>query len=54
LINPRPPERVLAAVLVEVGVVDAHPPLIWVFLSDEDGFGKPLKMEDLADEALCE
>jgi hypothetical protein len=25
LINPRQPERVIGAVLVEVGVVDAHP-----------------------------
>jgi hypothetical protein len=41
-------------VLVEVGVVDAHPPLIGVFLADEDGVGEPLKMEDFSDEASRE
>jgi hypothetical protein len=50
LINPWQPEGVLGAVLVEVGVVDAHPPLIHV-LADEDGVGKPLRMEDISDEA---
>jgi hypothetical protein len=38
-------------VLVEVGVVDAHPLLICVFLADEDGVGEPLRMEDFSDEA---
>jgi hypothetical protein len=51
LVNPRQPEGVLRAVLVEVGVVDAHPPLIRVLLADEDGVGEPLRMEDLSDEA---
>jgi hypothetical protein len=41
-------------VLVEVGVVDAHPPLISILLSDEDGVGEPLRMEDFTDEAGCE
>jgi hypothetical protein len=41
-------------VLVEVGVVDAHPPLVGVLLADEDGVGKPLGMEDFSDEANCE
>jgi hypothetical protein len=41
-------------VLVEVGVVDAHPPLIRVLLMDEDGIGKPLRMEDFSDEASRE
>jgi hypothetical protein len=45
------PERVLGAVLVEFGVVDAHPPLICVLLVDEDEIGKPLRMEDFSDEA---
>jgi hypothetical protein len=53
LINPRQPEGVLGAVLVEVGVVDAHPPLVRV-LADEDRVGKPLRMEDFSDEASCE
>jgi hypothetical protein len=37
--------------LVEVGVVDAHPPLVRVLLADEDGVGEPLRMEDFFDEA---
>jgi hypothetical protein len=40
--------------LVEVGVVDAHPPLVRVLLSDEDGVGEPLRMEDFSDEASHE
>jgi hypothetical protein len=51
LICPRQPEGVLRAVLVEVGVVDAHPPLVHVLLADEDGVGEPLRMEDFSDEA---
>ena len=54
MINPRQPERVLRAVLVEVGVVDAHPPLVRVLLADEDGVGEPLRMEDFTDEARRE
>jgi hypothetical protein len=38
-------------VLVEVGVVDAHPPLVRVLLADEDRVGKALRMEDFSDEA---
>jgi hypothetical protein len=41
-------------VLVEVGVVDAHPPLVRVLLADEDGAGEPLRMEDFFDEASRE
>jgi hypothetical protein len=37
--------------LVEVGVVDAHPQLVQVLLADEDGVGEPLRMEDFSDEA---
>jgi hypothetical protein len=54
LIYPRQPEGVLGAVLVEVGVVDAHPPLVGVLLVDEDGIGEPLSMEDFSDEASRE
>jgi hypothetical protein len=42
LVNPWQPEGVLGAVLVEVGVVKAHPPLVRVLLADEDGVGEPL------------
>jgi hypothetical protein len=41
-------------VLVEVGVVDAHPPLVRVLLADKDGVGEPLRMEDFSDEASRE
>jgi hypothetical protein len=54
LVNPRQPEWVLGAVLVKVGVVDAHPPLVRVLLADEDGVGEPLRMEDFSDEASRE
>jgi hypothetical protein len=54
LIYPRQPEWVLGAVLVEVGVVDAHPPLVRVLLVDGDGVGEPLRMEDYSDEASRE
>jgi hypothetical protein len=54
LIDPRQPEVVLGAVLVDVGVVDAHPPLVRVLLVDEDRVGEPLRMEDFSDEASRE
>jgi hypothetical protein len=54
LVYPRKPEGVLGAVLVEVGVVDAHPPRVRVLFADEDGVGEPLKMEDFSDEASRE
>jgi hypothetical protein len=50
LVYPRQPEGVLGAVFVEIGVVDAHPPLVRVLLADEDRVGEPLKMEDFSDE----
>jgi hypothetical protein len=54
LINPRQPEGVLGAVLVEVSVVDAHPPLIRVLLADEYRVGEALRMENFTDEASRE
>jgi hypothetical protein len=54
LINPRQSEGVFRAVLVEIGVIDAHPPLVRVLLADEDGVGEPLKMEDFSDKASRE
>jgi hypothetical protein len=51
LVNPQQPEGVLGAVLVEVGVVDAHPPLVCVLFADEGGVGEPLRMEVFSDEA---
>jgi hypothetical protein len=41
-------------VLIEVGVVDAHPPLVRVVLADEDGVSKPLGMEDFSNQAVRE
>jgi hypothetical protein len=54
LINPWQPEEVLGAVLVEVDLVDAHPPIVRVLLADEDGVSEPLRMEDFSDEASRE
>jgi hypothetical protein len=51
LVYPRQPEGVLGVVLVEIGVVDAHPPLVRVLLADKDEVGEPLRMEDFSDEA---
>jgi hypothetical protein len=51
LINPRQPEGVLGAVLVKVGIVDAHSPLVCVLLADEDGVGEPLRMEEFTNVA---
>jgi hypothetical protein len=54
LIKPWQPEGVLGAVLVEISVVDAHPPLVRVLLAGKDGVGEPLRMEDFSDEAIRE
>jgi hypothetical protein len=54
LLYPRQPDGVLGAVLVKVGVVDAHPPLVRVLHADKDGVGEPLRMEDFSDEASRE
>jgi hypothetical protein len=51
LVDPRQPEGVHGVVLVEVGVVDAHSPLVHVLLADEDGVGEPHRMGDFFDEA---
>jgi hypothetical protein len=54
LVNPWQPEGVLGVVLVEIGVVDAHPQLVQVLFADENVVGKPLRMEDFSDEASRE
>jgi hypothetical protein len=54
LVYPRQPEGVLGAVLVEVGVVDAHSPLVRDLLAEEDGVSEPLRMEDFSNEASRE
>jgi hypothetical protein len=41
-------------VFVEVGVVNAHPPLVRVLLADKDVVGDPLRMENFSDEASRE
>jgi hypothetical protein len=54
LVYPWQPKGVLEAVLVVVGVVNAHPPLVRVLLANEDGVSEPLRMEDFSDEASRE
>ena len=44
------PERILWAVLVEVGVVDAHPSLVVVLFKNEDRIRQPLRMVNFLDE----
>ena len=51
LINPRQPEGVLGAMLVEIRVVNTHPPLIGVIVPDERRVSKPLRVKDFFDEA---
>jgi hypothetical protein len=36
--------------LVQIGVVNAHPPLVVVLLSNQNGIYKPFWVEDLFDE----
>jgi hypothetical protein len=45
------PKGSLGQCVVEIGVVNTHPPLVRVLLADEDGFGEPLRMEDFSEEA---
>ena len=40
--------------LVYVGVVDSHPPLVVVFLLDEHRISQPFRMVDFLDEPCCE
>jgi hypothetical protein len=54
LVYPRQPEGVLGAVLVKVGAVNAHAPLVRVLFADVDRVGEPLRMEDFSDEASRE
>jgi hypothetical protein len=42
LINHRQPEGVLGVVLVEIGVVDTHPPLVGVLLRMRTGLASHL------------
>ena len=44
------PERTLCTMLVEVGVVDAHPPLIVVLLKNGDKICQPLGVVNFLDE----
>ena len=48
------PERILWAVLVEVCVVDAHPPLVVDLLEDKDWVGQPLGVVYFLDEPIRE
>ena len=53
MVNARESEGVLRAVLVEVCVVDIHPPLVVVLLEDEDGVSQPLGVVNFFDEPSC-
>ena len=48
------PEMILWAVLVEVCVVDTHPPLVVVLLEDENGVIQPLGVVNFFNEPSCE
>ena len=48
------PKKILWAMLVQISVVDAHPPLVVVLLLDEYRVGQPFGMVDLFDEPCCE
>jgi hypothetical protein len=54
LVNARESEGVLRAVLVEVYVVDAHPPLIVVLFENEYRIHQPLGVVNFFDESHCE
>ena len=54
MINSRESEGIFWAVLVEVGVVDAHPSLVVVLFKDEDRIRQPLGMVNFLDEPGCE
>ena len=49
----RQPERILRAMLVQISVVDAHPPLVVVLLLDEHRVSEPFGMIDFLDEPCC-
>ena len=44
------PERILWTVLVKVCVVNTHPPLVIVFLEDENRVSQPFRMVNFFDE----
>ena len=40
--------------LVQISVVDTHPPLVVVLLLDKNRVGQPFRMIDLFDKPYCE
>ena len=53
MVDAREPEGILRAMLIEVCVVDAHPPLVVVLLLDEHRVGQPIRVVDFLDEPSC-
>ena len=54
MIDAREAEWILWAMLVEVCVVDAHPPLIVVLFENEYWIYQPLGVINFFDESSCE
>src|SRR5664279_99710 len=52
LVNARQSERVLGASLVQVSVINAHPPSS-VLLQHKDWIGQPLRMKNFNNEPGC-
>jgi len=54
LVDARESEGILRAMLVEVSVVDAHPPLVVVLFENEYWICQPLGVINFFDESRCE
>ena len=54
LVDARKPEWVFWVMLIEICVVDAHSPLVVVFLEDQDRICQPLWVEYFFDKPGCE
>ena len=54
MVDARESEGILRAVLVEVCVVDAHPPLIVVLFENDYRIRQPLGVVNFFDESRCE
>ena len=54
LVDARESEGILRAMLVEVCVIDAHPPLIVILFENEYWIRQPLRVVNLFDESCRE
>ena len=48
LVDARQTERVLRAVLIEIGIINTHPPVLFILFENEYKICKPLGMHDLS------